>query len=934
MKNLSLLLTASILLSACSKTVKEVNYVNEKGNPLNQSSTLSAKPDDLKLLRQLIDSKAPNLALAELLVKSMPMDQRDEVRSLLSDLSPEEASTLIETIEKDNRAVRNFYLYHEKNYGKELLNKSIYTDNEFQTTTYSIKDQLKLSVFTYVKNKALNNILSTYQKRANEISQELAQDIAIEIAESSPIEAKEIENSVRTDSQEEAIAKIAKAKVVLEKVDQYFKASYLNENEQYLVAIGAVLAGALYNELQDQNGFQNILKEAKKIHADIKAFKAKAKELALLVNTLEKHVQDTNNNLNELTQGLEGAGKDLGELYQEAKIGINNPSNIHSKRIADFLYNNVLRGKEVKPDGNNSSILSKQIRINSNITKSINAVGKISTNLSSIISTTQKFAEVLGIKPSKDLAKLLDKAQKVNHVVSTVTNVISGFATGGALGAFNALGSSPVLAMMGGGTGGPDYSARFDAIDRKLETILANQKKMLEMQQETMKMIKDLAIMIDEYHQNEMNALAELRDISLVNVELQKIQLNKEIRSCERMVNFQLSSFNSSHDFSISPTFGIQNLKLVSSKFNSNINSLNDIKRILNISGGNHFENCQYGISEVFGATLPTENPVLSIYASTENENLYSFQRKTYLPLLNFLTNYSKTANFDSMPLHIPMSGFESLNEKNVYIRHSSSMGMGGDSSLFEMNNLISVKSLERYLIQLLLLYPLLEVNKDVWESSFQNIIQTYLDNSNIGTNQNTMGNYYLSHALKLVQSAIAQEALLAGEPIMLHLHDNYINEILGNTVCDQTEFLDRTILGNDFLCSIRGNKLLLKNLLAFSLYKKDQAHNNFSIEYSKAYRTENLSTLAKLVHVKAESNKIIKKKHGFAYIVEDGSKSKVEIRLPSPEALLGGKLMYSENMIRLLMMQEAVLEAIEKVSPVDRNSQKQDLLKLMFIEA
>lgn len=122
------------------------------------------------------------------------------------------------------------------------------------------------------------------------------------------------------------------------------------------------------------------------------------------------------------------------------------------------------------------------------------------------------------------------------------------------------------------------------------------------------------------------------------------------------------------------------------------------------------------------------------------------------------------------------MAKYSSLRHKNIYVMYSSTNPSSHEN--YEFENLISVKNLERYLGHLLILGPLLEVDKNVWQMSYQEIINTYIANSNTDSNQNTRSHYFLNNALKMVQSSIAQEALLAGEPILLTLNDKYLEDI------------------------------------------------------------------------------------------------------------------------------------------------------------
>jgi hypothetical protein len=60
-----------------------------------------------------------------------------------------------------------------------------------------------------------------------------------------------------------------------------------------------------------------------------------------------------------------------------------------------------------------------------------------------------------------------------------------------------------------------------------------------------------------------------------------------------------------------------------------------------------------------------------------------------------------------------------------------------------------------------------------------------------------------------------------------------------------------------------------------------------------------------------------------------DNRPVRISVKLPSPKQLQEGKILYSENMPRLLIMQDLILESLEKVTPVDRG-RVEDLLKVL----
>lgn len=933
MKNRALILSMILLAVSCSKTVKEIHN-NSTDQVEQKASNPITQKDDVETIRKILNSDAPNVALAELLAKTVPAAKKDDLRAMLLSLSSDEIDGILKNIGKDNEAIKAQYLYYGKRYqvDSNFLENSLVNNDLRVSDVMPADDQIRLNVFTYVKNKTLDELVKTYDDRVSVLSKQIAEQIALEVALESPETAKNLENKIKTSSKDKAIEAILKAEPVLKKIDKYLKGSGLNENEQYVAVVGTgIIGGAIYTLVKDNEGFQKLLND-KKLRKDIKEMIEKGKEFMALAGALETHLRDSEKNMKALKEGIEGTQEDFREMLDTAKKTVGKPSNVHSRRIMDFFYTKVIKGKDIVSTNADPSIMSKQIRINENLDKSLKAVGNIADNLGNIVVTTEKMMALFKMKPSKDLANVLKTAKTVADTVSAVRDVTAGFAAAGPLGAFAALTSSPAVSSILGG-GSDANAAQFKMINKKLNMILDNQKIMMETQIETMKMIKDLALMVDQYHQKEMQALAELRDLSIINLELQKAKLNRDIRSCERIINYQLSSVWKDVDFKYEAFYGINDLKVINSRFYSNIKSLYDVRRVVNSVEASGFETCQNGINEAFGGNSVIENPLRSLFSNSEDENLLSFQRDTYRPLLGLMYAFAETTELNSIPLHIPARNIEGVVEKVKYIRDAKNFYDGAEQ-LYHLEDLVSSKGLERYLGQLLILYPFLELDKNVWQESMESIVDTYLASSGTGNNQNTRSFYFLSNALRLVHSAIAQESILAGEPLLMGLHDKYFDKLFTAEACENNYIENTTSL-----CTIRENKLLMKNLLLLKTgVRKNYYHGDLVEEYKNAYEEGQVNKLVALLQLPLAQTSVkmtkLEERNVYQVIVRGSDKKDLEIRLPSPEQVREGNLMYSENMDHLLRMQSAVIENLEKVAPFKRIDRGENLSNLIFSSA
>ncbi len=903
MKKIPLMLGTLILFASCEKNSKTIIL---QSSPSQKSEALNSGLNDKKLIHKLLEGDSANLALAEVIARTLSPEYQKDMRELIGAMSADEVKEMLKTILNDNHNIRNNYLYHQEAYqsNKGFLKNSLYDINNLENAQFSSANMMNVSVLTYIKNKALDDIISTYTTRANELSKDLANQIILEIPE-------EIE-AIKDNSLEDFKKKLQSSQRYIELIDQYFKNSSLNENEQYLLLASGALAGAVYYNVKDYPSVKQFIKESKKVVQTAIEIRKKGKEFLVLAKTLDDHINNTAKDITLLRNGLNGLGNDINIAYRDAKLEFSKPSNIHSRRISDFLYNNVIKGKKTS-DGDNSSIFSKPVKFSENLTNTVTAAGNISSNLANIIGTTNKMANLLGVRLSDDTLKIMDKANKIATVAKAATIAIQGYAQGGVAGAVGALAASNFGGMGSAFGGGDNNAAQFALINLKLDRILDNQKKIMERQIETMKMIKDLAIMVDEYHQQEMAVLAQLRDLNLVKLELQKSLLNKDIRQCERIINYQLASIWKDQNYRMDLKSGIHNVEMIKTKFLSNIRNLSDVRRILNAGGMNSFAQCQDAFGDAFGNEMSSENPILGIFSSDENNELYKWQRDTYLPLVQSLVLFAKTTDLDPVPLHIPSANFEGLRLKNEIITNASDSG-SYESNNYSLDHLLSVKSLERYLTRLLILYPLFEIDKQVWELSLEEIINTYIDNTNLNHKLNIRGHYYLSNALKMVQTAIAQEAILSGEPLIMGFYQTSHKEILSENKCSGT------------ICAVKSNRLLMRNFLHYALLQQERQHAHFHLNYKQAYDTNDLATLAKLFNVEMKATRLTKSDDS---IILDG-----KYQLPTPEELNKGQIIYSENMPRLLKMQTLILEALEKISPYERETSSENILKIFSVGA
>lgn len=751
--------------------------------------------------------------------------------------------------------------------------------------------------------------------------------MAAVLLEAAPAEAKSIEQMFRDNVQPEIVKKkIADVLSKLEVVTSALDGADLSQSEKYALLSTGVLAGGVYQLVKDNKEFKRIIDQATDIKKKYEEIKRKYKEFTVLTVSLDEHAQSSLQHLDEFQSGMRDAGQGLVDLYRDTFSSAPGADGFETRRIVNFIDGKI-RGRSSSSD----DITNEKIQeINRNFETGINALGNMASSLDAIISTTTKMTDLLGIKLSDNVQKNLQTAQNVAGVVSMGAKAFKLYQTGGL---------SAAMSVLGGGSPlGDTTSAQLGEISRKLDQVLDNQRIMIDAQIETMNMIKNLAVMIDQYHEREMSALYDLKDRSIIALEIQKANLvNKEIRSCEQLINYQLSSVWPGSDIRKYPYHNVGSLELLRSRFSERIRGIKGIRSLVNSSGEFEFQNCQSAFLSAFSGVLNLENPLMSIYDSGE-ENLRAYSRQVYSPVKTALKHFSHYNNLENSALHHPMHKINDLQLKSSLLPASdTSQNNIFSNNIYSLDNLISIKNTQRYLTSLLLLYPLFEVEKSDWNNNLNHLVDSYLntiDTSFIHTNKST---YYLSGALKVVQSAIAQQALMAGEPIIPKLYSQFHAKLLSDLDCSTQLDYQEGSLGDDFICALRANKQLMKNYVSYVLMKNNVTSPLLRESYSNAVELGLTSDLENYLETK---NKVKMK-------VIDGIKKPVlelsalrplgrqkanivEIEIPDLQELFRDEVIYTENMRQLLKMQDFILFELEKVHPIERDFDRSLLFNLM----
>lgn len=907
----------------------------ESSNPIVVESTnhdvkvdLQALANEEQILR-LLNRERPHLSFARFLSQSLGHGPAYGLEGLVKELSYDELSEIIKLTKRSNNEVKAILSFQGQSYqnNNSFIKSSITHSYQAQR---AFSHELAQNTFNYLRDKSLDKIIETYDQQAAKILRELLPHIAKDISTNQPALASQIEREIQAGDIEKAKENIQKALEKVELVSRSLGESNLSKDDKIVLASMGVLSAALYDSVKENKTFKEVVQVTRDVQRGIAELKDRYKEFTILAGSINNQVTILGHNAREFTEKIGDANAGLRDLVRLGSRSAPGSSGVHSRRLLDYVNGEIRGGKRVNPEELNDEYRVKAREISKNLNQSFELLHQSAESLNNIVSVSLRMTELLGVRLPQNVQKALATGQKVLSAISLGKSVLSAYSTGGASAALGLLGGSSML-------GGDQTGAQLSEINQKLDVVLQNQKLMLEAQMKTMEMIKDLAIMIDRYHEKEMAALAELRSLNLIQLEMLKENLHRDIRSCEAMISYRLSSIWRDYDFNADSYYSIGLIDLVKQKLSERVVGLEGIRRFLSDSSPDHFSDCARAFINSFGANFnKKENPLLAIFASGQDEDLLTFKNSIYDPLLTFLRTFIEPHKFSSIPLHMPVREVDYLeNKRNLLVNPRALPGSVGHR--FILDEMISVKNLERYVSNLLVLYPYLEVQKSFWSKDLSVIIDEFLEASDVNLYR-TRGAYYLQNALIITQSAIAQEALLAGEPLIVALYENLHHSLLSDSNCSGLTSYQSGSTGADLVCAIRANSLLMKNYLHYVISLNRTTNPHIGYDYEVAYKKKDIKALQSFMKTNLEIKEVTKNDDQVLVLEISGLRSAgsrlIQISLPRPTEIDSGELVYSENMQRLLLIQQKLLDELELNYPQRRDIDSKQLMTLILSPA
>lgn len=917
----------ALFMSACAPAGKGTQTAAPKKQ--NQNS-------GWEQFQKLIYSENANLPLAEAL-RSLLQEQNPEVLGVLrAQLEAGKSTVFPEEISQRWDLAKRSIIVGESGALADtdlLLNTLNLNLNEVQRSN-AFHHQLEGKMAGLVQSVALANLLRVFNEQIKKDSHDITVDIVVKIKKGRPEVLDKID---KTKSIGDRSAQIEQIVAYLKQADYLFYQYGLSEDDQARMALYTAVAGTMAAVLADSPTVKTLLTNIQ----EIRDVAEKVKKVVALAESLKQYGEALKKDAVVMGGSVKDIYGKIKNLTDDIDLSLSDEGKVQARALMDDLLNGRTSAPptpEVAAELEKKGFFQRKRELDVDVQKFVNSADNASRSLDNILKTTVQVTEALGVKLSPGVTKAIDTAMKINQGIQAVSAISKAFSAGGFVGALGAFSGGPAtmaLAAFGGlgGGGGPDPAvmAELAAIKQSLAEIKAMQKEILENQKKMMVMIKDLALMMEEYHKEQMMLLMDTREEVLNNRSALTEIDEKSFRSCEAMTMFALSKApyyqrvdSVSYRASVKTSLSISNMDLVQGIIRDVTSSPKELMQFINNGSAENFKTCQQEMSTVF---MTRDFRKFSRAAWTDEKTSGEeakdggqIVKKYYTPAFSYLQKMTadKEARWQKLGLHLPVLNVSALiAKKSRYVDQP-----GRISNLMDLQNLTATNKLEKYVTALLVLHPYLTVDYENWNSSLQNVLTAAITEQ---TRERTR--QLLSNAFERVQMAIAQEALLAGEPLLPNLSLHWAELVKEKSSCAK---------GNEKFCFVRESNLMMTNLLTYVLVQRTGVMPN-TVESMKKRQEiyqqwlNEPAVLAQVLMVPSEA--IVKDEKGQLHLVLANGEA-LKMPLPDVAAVATGQLQYTEAMSRMIQLQHRVADELAKVSSLGYSSQEQQkLAKAMFLK-
>lgn len=877
LKNATLLAVCTIfVLTACEKKDSRIQ-------PGYSAETAELPP----LIKTALISDKPFFSLAQLMkqLNAGPIMLEERSDSALA------KAQIHYQLQKKSSPLKKHILTRGLPYSNDirLLQRTLaFAKNPLAFTKVGFFEEHDLSTRIEIQNQALASIISTFEKRSLDLARKLAPHVIKGIAENSSEDIERIKKL--TGVREEKINALVS---ILQKHEWIFSDYSFSAEEQARLLVIGMIAGIIVDDLSKHKTVQDIIAVAKDIGEKAKILA----EVCSLVQVLEMNKAQIRSDWEAMRQAISNAHSQIEDLQSAA-----GKNSAHTSEIARFIRDALTgRVRKVKE----GSFLSEKQEIGKNLETFVASATSAANSLDNLLDAAETIASKVGITFGKDLQNAITTARTISSLVSVTNTVINAYAGGGviaALGVFGSDGSG--FSLLGGNPGQSSLASELHAVKQDLKEIKMLQRQMIELQMSTVKMIRDLALMSQAQHQEEMSLLREIKGHAMVAEEAARMNMHSKITSCEQMIEFGL---HNSRNYKATP-FHLASTStqyIARSLLYKNLRTKDQLNQFIRSWSANNFKQCQQALADAFSFSTAQESVLkLLVNPSDVNSAISFFHSARYKPLVNFLHKLQseRSLNLLATGLHLPVQRFSEILSKSSYARTQRE----SFSHLYDLDTLISTDSLARYVHSLLILAPIVAFDRETWVDYSSNG-HALDENYDLAWKR---ARHWLENAMVLIQSAIAQETLLSGEVLLTELLPFLDESIKTKEDCYQSK--------GSLTCVIKSNPVLRKNLLNYALYRHLKI-SPIDEQYKRSFEESDIPTMEALLG-SAFIGQIVKIKDSAGkerlHLRWNDSENSFFTELPSVSEIYEEKIVYSENLARLLGLQESVADALVGMTP------------------
>lgn len=826
---------------------------------------------------------------------------------------------------EDYERLKNYFIYAHNDWARHHLRSIVINEDRIQNEFLSLEEQLVIENAASKRSLLLEEINRVYQNFLKIRYQKLAAMALCELRQIDDSRLKKIIANKET-TEKSKIKQLRKRLEDFNIFDGALSRLELLPDEKVVAMIYAGVAAEVYKAItsqpinQELSNLSSSIGEAEKV---INSMIPILKGIAESRKRLAKGHEDFIASQKLLNEDIEQA---INLIQHRLSRMTDNPSSSNAEimqLLNDKTYQAIktnLIGNRKMPEESEKTLLSKGIKLNQNLKKVLNSYTTVSSEFLAMVNQTQELVKVSGLDFPDDVVKVIGSVEEVHSTINTANNILSGFEKGGLIGAVTALAESSALSMIVGKNIIPPTPEQI--LNNKLDNVVRLQKELLDMQFKTMEMVTKLANMVAELHEKEMFAIAELKELALINLDLGYLNLTADLKSCEVLAH-NSSNFKSQLDFSRS-THSYKVLKTYVYSMREKLSQLNLINNIFGQYGAYAYQKCRNHLSSEIGfRNTFADTPLLALFADTSVDNIryHRVRTRIYIPFLEKYKSLNLGKIAPNSGLELPLRSVRDLSQKLDIVSSS----VQDSKELFTghaLDHLISTKALQRYLIQIIRLDELFDFGI---EDSRQDISLFDIYESSVKANEQPSAVQALPRSIyRALRSAIAQENILAGGPLLKKISDDFSNIRQSFKTCDHAGAANQ-----GFNCAVFFNKLALKNMMTLRLMKTNIQ------TYDAALKGKDALKLARILGDGITTADIQIEK-GRVYLSLTGkNQSRSVVELPRVKKVHKGLIHYSANMKALIQLQDLAASSLVERSELSKYSvSSRDYLKYRILRA